>query len=144
MARCLRRSLRKALGIPPRVGVRRSAALDNTLYRVFEHEGRQYVAVASAVPGQRLIRPLRGQGRISGNVRVVLNFDRRTASVDVPYAVRVPTAVKTVVGQAVRQALRDRPAVVAVEDLFHLRGRTKNRRLSRIVSRWARPPCEKG
>ena len=51
--------------------------------------------MASAVLGQRLIRPLRGQRRISGNVRVVLNFDRRTASVSVPYAVRVPISVKT-------------------------------------------------
>ncbi len=43
-----------------------------------------------------------------------------------------------VAGQAVRTALKDRPAVVVVEDLPHLRGRTKSRKLSRIVSRWAR------
>jgi putative transposase len=47
-------------------------------------------------------------------------------------------AVKTLVGQAVRQALRSRPTVVAMEDLGHLRGRTKSRWLSRIVSRWMR------
>ena len=47
-------------------------------------------------------------------------------------------AVKTVVGQAVRAAVKNRPAVVAVEDLSRLRGRTKSRKLSRIVSRWAR------
>ena len=52
--------------------------------------------------------------------------------------VRGEAAVKTVVGQAVRQVLRSRPAVVAVEDLTHLRGRTKSRKRSRIVSRWAR------
>ena len=52
--------------------------------------------------------------------------------------VRGEAAVKTVVGQAVRQVLGSRPAVVAVEDLTHLRGRTKSRKRSRMVSRWAR------
>ena len=51
---------------------------------------------------------------------------------------RGEAAVKSLVGQAVRQALCNRPVVVAVEDLSHLRGRTKSRKLSRIVSRWAR------
>ena len=51
---------------------------------------------------------------------------------------RGEAAVKSLVGQAVRQALCNRPVVVAVEDLSHLRGRTKSRQLSRIVSRWAR------
>ncbi|EQD56500.1 transposase IS605 OrfB, partial [mine drainage metagenome] len=51
---------------------------------------------------------------------------------------RGEAAVKTIVGAAVRQALKNRPAVVAIEDLSHLRGRTKSRKLSRIVSRWAR------
>ncbi len=227
VVRFLRRSLRKALGTPPRVHLRRSAALDDTLYRIFEKNGRQYVAVASLTPGKRLILPLQGKGRISGNVRVVLDFDRKTVAIHMPYEVRVPAvpadgpnigldagvtevlasssnekyglgygklletlseettdtgkarnklfqiatkaemrgdgakasrirrnnlgrkklrvkrergeaAVKTVVGQAVRAALRDGPAVVAVEDLSHLRGRTKSRKLSRIVSRWAR------
>lgn len=51
---------------------------------------------------------------------------------------RGEAAVETVVGQAVRQARRSHPAVAAVEDRSHLRGRTRSRRLSRIVSRWAR------
>lgn len=46
--------------------------------------------------------------------------------------------VKRRVGEAVRGALASGPAVVAVEDLSHLRGRTKSRKLFRIVSRWMR------
>jgi hypothetical protein len=51
---------------------------------------------------------------------------------------RGEAAVKTAVGQVVRQALRRRPAAVAVDDLSPLRGRTKSRKLSRIVARWMR------
>ena len=227
VVRFLRRCLRHALGSPPRVRLRRSLCVDDTLYRVFEHKGRQYVAVASLTPRERLILPLRGKGRVGGNVRIVLDSARRTASVHMPYDVRQPAqpaagepigldagvtevlasssgtkygpgygklleqlsrvtnetgrarnrlhqlakraaakgdqtkacrvrrnnlgqkklrarrsrgeaAVKTIVGRAVRQALQDRPAVVAMEDLSHLRGPAKSRKLSRIVSRWAR------
>ena len=227
VVRFVRRTLRKTLGKPPRVHLRRSFALDSTLYGVFEHDGRHYVSVATLIPRKRIALPLRGRGRVSGHVRVVLDPTRQTVSVHVPYDVRIPAqasagpmvgldagvtevlassigskhgqgygkllerlseettetgkarnklfqlarkaerrgdtakasrirrnnlgrkklrvkrdrgeaAVKTVVGQAVRQALRSRPAVVAVEDLSHLRGRTRSRKLSRIVSRWAR------
>ncbi len=223
----VRRSLRSALGRSPRVHVRRSMTLDSTLYRVLNRHGRLFVSIATLTPGKRLVLPLRGTGRISGNIRIVFDAGRRTAFVHTTYDVRVPAippvgspvgldagvtevlasssgekyglgygalldhlsskttatgrarnrlfqlanhaaergdaakamriqrnnlghkklrvqrergeaAVKTLVGQAVRQALRDRPAVVAMEDLSHLRGRTKSRRLSRIVSRWAR------
>lgn len=51
---------------------------------------------------------------------------------------RGEAAVKTVGGEAVRQALEAKPSVVVIEDLSHMRGRTKSRKLSRIVSRWAR------
>jgi len=227
VVRFLRRTLRKALGRPPRVRLRHSFSLDSTLYRVFAHNGRQYVSVVTLTPRKRCVLPLRGRGRVSGSIRIVLHQDRGTVSVHVPYNVRVPVeapnrpvigidvgasevlatstgekfgkghgtllerlseemtdtgkarnklfqvakkaeergdaakasriwrnnlghkklhvkrepgqaAVKTAIGQAVRQALRSRPAVVAVEDLGHLRGRTKSRRLSRIVSRWMR------
>ena len=227
VVRFVRKTLRRALGKHPRVHHRRSFALDSTLYRVFEHNGRQYVSVATLTPRKRCSLPLRGRGRVSGNIRVVFDPARGTASVHVPYDVRIPAqpaagpeigidagvsevlatstgekmgqgdgtllerlseettetgrarnhlfqvakkadergnaakaarirrnnlghkklrvkrdqgeaAVKTVIGQAVRQALRSRPTVVAMEDLGHLRGRTKSRKLSRIVSRWMR------
>ena len=84
------KTLRRALGKPPRVHHRRSFALDSTLYRVFEHNGRQYVSVATLTPRKRCSLPLRGQGRVSGNIRVVLDPARGTASVHVPYDVRIP------------------------------------------------------
>ena len=225
--RLLRRLLRRSLGKAPRVRLRRSMALDSSLYRVFEHNGHLYLSLASLSEGKRLVLPLRGKGRISGDIRVVFDAGRGTAFVHMAYAVRASAqpatgpavgldagvtevlaassgekygqgygllldrlsrettetgkarnklfqiakkaeergdtakasrirrqnlgrrklqakrrrgeaAVRTLVGQAVRQALRSRPQLVAVEDLSHLRGRTKSRRLSRIVSRWAR------
>ena len=54
--------------------------------------------------------------------------------------VRGEAAGKTVVGQA----LPSRLAVVAVEDLSHPRGRTRTRKLPRIVSRWARSALREG
>ena len=238
VVRFLRRLLRRTLGKAPCVHLRRSMALDSSLYQVFELRGRLYVALTSLVRGKRLVLPLRGKGRIDGDIRVVFDAGRKTAFVHMAYDVRVraetasgapvgldagvtevlaastgekygqgygvlldqlsgeatktgrarnklfqiakkaeergrkaraaggspgdagkasrvrrqnlgrrklrvkrlrgEAAVKTMVGQAVRQALKDRPSVVAIEDLSHLRGRTKSRKLSRIVSRWAR------
>lgn len=43
------------------------------------------------------------------------------------------------VGEAVREALASRLAVVALANLSHLRGRTRIRQLSPLVSRWMRP-----
>ena len=227
VVRFLRRLLRRALGKTPRVHLRRSMALDSSLYRVFEQRGHLFLALASLTRGQRLVLPLRGKGRISGDIRVVFDAGRKTAFVHMAYNVRLAAgpamgkavgldagvtevlaassgekygqgygrlldrlseetaetgkarnklfqiakraeergdakqasrirrqnlgrrklrvkrargeaAVRTMVGQAVRAALKNRPSVVAVEDLSHLRGRTKNRKLSRVVSRWAR------
>jgi putative transposase len=227
VVRFVRRLIRHSLGSPPRVRSHRSMTLDSTLYRVFDHQGRAYVAIASLTKGQRLVLPLRGQGAIHGTIRVVWDSMRGTAVVHMPYEVRLPwkpatapamavdagitevlatntgeklghgygkllerlteqttktgkarnklhqlakkadatgdiakarrirrhnlggkklrqrqaqgeAAVKTLVGAAVREVLNTRPSVVVVEDLSHMRGRTKSRQLSRIVSRWAR------
>ena len=59
VVRFVRKTLRRALGKPPRVHHRRSFALDSTLYRVFEHNGRQYVSVATLTPRKRCRRPNR-------------------------------------------------------------------------------------
>jgi len=228
VVRFLRRLLRGALGTSPRLRVRRSMALDSTLYRMFEHQGRLYVAISSMTKGKRLVIPLRGRGTIHGNIRIVWEQSRGTAVVHMPYDVKPPrtqpigqnigldagvtevlaantgdkfgighgrlldwlseettakgkarnklhqlakkaeaagdiakasrirrhnlggkklrkrraqgeAAVKTMVGMAVRQVLETTSAaVVVMEDLTHMRGRTKSRKLSRIVSRWAR------
>ena len=84
------------------------------------HLARQAQSQGDAAKAARIRRRNPGQGKLRA---------RR---------IRGEAAVKTVVGQAVRQALRSRPAVVVVEDLSRLRGRTRSRKLSRIVSRWAR------
>ena len=47
VARLLRRLLRKALGHSPRVHLRRSFELDNSLYRFFTHKGKPYLSIAS-------------------------------------------------------------------------------------------------
>ena len=80
---------------PPRVHKRGSCALDSTLYSVFEKNGRQYVLVATLTPRKRCVLPLRGRGRVSGNIRIVLHPARGTASVHVPYDVRVPVEVRS-------------------------------------------------
>ena len=46
--------------------------------------------------------------------------------------------VRRRISQAVRAVLADHPEVVVAEDLTHMRGRTKSRKLSRKVSRWMR------
>ena len=88
--RFVRRSLRQSLGTPPRVRVRRSFALDSTLYRVFEERGQQYIAITSMTPGKRVVLPLRGSGRITGNVRVVLHPRSRSVSIHTTDDVKVP------------------------------------------------------
>ena len=93
VVRFVRRTLRKALGKPPRMHLRRSFALDRTLYGVFEHNDRQYVSIATLAPRKRLALPLRGRGRVAGNVRVVLDPARGTALVHVPYEVCIPAQV---------------------------------------------------
>lgn len=232
VVRFLRHTVRSALGHPPRVRLGRSFMVDTTLYRVFAHTSehgsveRQYIKVAGLVRGCRIVLPLRGRGRIDGNVRVVVRRDRRTVEVHMPYEVKAgkpkgnavlgldagvtevlassdgqkygtgfgrvldrlseatnrvgkvrnrlyqlaekaendgdkakarrirkfnlhrhsldeqrrrgEAEVERRVGEAVRRALSPSPAALAIEDLSHMRGRTKSRKLSRIVSRWMR------
>lgn len=93
VVRLLRRLLRKALGKAPRVHLRRSFALDNTLYRFFTHQGKPYLSIASLVPGQRIVIPLKGfpVPAVTGNVRVVIDPLQHTVAIHVPIPVRVKT-----------------------------------------------------
>ena len=68
----LKRTFRRVLGRKPRVRKARSFALDQEMYRVFAAGKRQYIAVATLVPGERVVIPLRGVHAIRGNLRVVL------------------------------------------------------------------------
>ena len=234
VVRLLRRLLRKALGTSPRVHLRRSFELDNTLYRFFTHQGKPYLSIVSLVPGQRIVIPLKGfpVPAVTGNVRVVIDPLTHTVAVHVPVPVRVKTSPErrepVVVGldvgvtevfadsrgnfygegfgfvldrlstqtttqgaernrlhaaekklatspragerdkagrirrfnlgqvkrdvrrargqaevtrrisEALREVLRFRPDVLVMEDLSRMRGRTKSRNLSRVVSRWMR------
>ena len=63
--------LSRSLAQAPRVKQARSAALDDTLYTVYDHKGRQYIKIASLKKRERVILPLLGSGRISGNIRLV-------------------------------------------------------------------------
>jgi len=234
VVRLLRRLLRKALAKAPRARLHRSFALDNTLYRFFTHQGKPYLSIASLVPGQRIVVPLKGYPvpAVTGNVRVVIDPRQHTVAIHVPIPVRVKpvperrepvvvgldvgvtevfadsrghfygegfgrvldrlsaqtttqgaernrlyAAVKTLatssrpgdrqkagrirrcnlgrmkldarrargqaevkrwISEALREVLRSRPDVLVMEDLARMRGRTKSRHLSRVVSRWMR------
>jgi putative transposase len=234
VARLLRRLLRKALSKSPRVHVCRSFELDNSLYRFFTHQGRPYLSIASLIPGQRIVMPLKGFPipAVTGNVRVVIHPMQHTVAVHIPVPVRIQplperpeplvvgldagvtevfadrrgnfygegfgrvldrlsaqttaqgaarnrlyAAAKTLatssnprdrqkadriqrfnlgrvkldarrvrgqaevkrwISEATREALHSRPDVLVLEDLSRMRGRTKSRNLSRVVSRWMR------
>ena len=64
----LRNSLRHA---PPRVHQHRSAMLDDTSYRVFVENGKQYISVASLERGKRVVLPLLGNVSIHGTIQLV-------------------------------------------------------------------------
>jgi hypothetical protein len=68
----LKRTFRRVLGRKPRVKKARSFTVDQKMYRVFNSGKRQYIAVATLTPGERVIIPLAGVHAIEGNVRVVL------------------------------------------------------------------------
>ncbi|WP_353928614.1 hypothetical protein [Desulfofundulus kuznetsovii] len=68
----LKRTFRRVLGRKPRVKKARSFTVDQQMYRVFATGKRQYIAVATLTPGERVIIPLAGVHAIEGNVRVVL------------------------------------------------------------------------
>ncbi|MBE3557458.1 MAG: hypothetical protein IMW91_10450, partial [Firmicutes bacterium] len=66
----LRRALRQALGRRPRVHIKRSFMLDDTLYLVFEQHtsggfSRQYIKITTLSPRKCIVPPLRGKGRLS-------------------------------------------------------------------------------
>jgi len=93
VARYLHRALRQAFhGTWPSVRRARSMALDETLYSsiVVERPGRapvrrQYVSVVGPRPRQRIVVPLAGVSRVSGNIRVVLDEDETRAFVHGAY-----------------------------------------------------------
>jgi putative transposase len=90
------RIIRKALDNTwPRLHLASSMALDEMLYRSFvvEHveatpRKRQYVSVIGPRSGERVVLPLAGVSRVSGNIRLALDRDRKRAFVHVAYEMR--------------------------------------------------------
>ena len=77
----LKRTIRTKSGARPRVRTRRSFALDSGMYRLFEHNGRQYIKIMTLVSRERLVIPLTGFTAIRGTIRVVLDYGSRRVEI---------------------------------------------------------------
>ena len=86
----LRRVIRRKRGRRPVARIARSIALDPGMYTVFDDEqGHQFIKLMSQTPRVRIVVPLTGNTPITGNVRVVLDFERQRIEVHYTAAVRV-------------------------------------------------------
>ena len=79
----LQRMLQRKLGSRPRVKRNLSFTLDSDMYRVFEHNNRLYLKVQSRKQGKRVIVPLKGRHKITGNLRVVLDEEKQRVEVHI-------------------------------------------------------------
>lgn len=77
----LQRAFRRILGKRPRVKKARSFVVDQQMYRVFTAGKRQYIAVATLTPGERVVIPLTGMHAMQGNLRVILLPDEQAVEV---------------------------------------------------------------
>ena len=68
----LQRKMRKLAKHNPQVKLQRSFSLDADCYRVFEHNGVQYISVMTKARGKRIAIPLKGASVIRGNLRIVV------------------------------------------------------------------------
>lgn len=69
----VRRLMKKNMGKPPRAKKSKSAKFDSGCYSVFEHKGVQYLKLMSLESGKRIVIPLKGKGKIEGNITIVAN-----------------------------------------------------------------------
>ena len=79
--RHLQKWIAKTVKKNPRVKICRSFLGEPETYRIFMHNGRQYIAIMTFIPHQRLCIPLTGRGKIRGQVRIVLDFDKQRIEV---------------------------------------------------------------
>jgi putative transposase len=86
----LRRRARRIMKARPRVKVARSFALDSTLYAVGRTLSGQGLVISSLEKGKRIFIPLKGEGEISGNIRIVLDPESRKVEAHVSSVVKVP------------------------------------------------------
>jgi len=76
-----KRIIQRGKGKSPRVKKVRSFTADSSTYKVFEHNGRQYISIATLTPRKRLVIPLTGKTKISGNIRVVLDYEKQRVEI---------------------------------------------------------------
>jgi putative transposase len=84
----LRRVIRRKRGKRSVAKSARSVAFDAEMYTPFEQNGRQYIALMSQKPQKRIIVPLTGNTPITGNLRVVLDFECRRVEIHYTAAVK--------------------------------------------------------
>src|SRR5262245_15494948 len=85
----LRRRARRIMKARPRVKIARSFALDSTLYAVGRTLSGQGLVISSLEKGKRIFIPLKGEGEISGNIRIVLDPESRKVEAHVSSQVKV-------------------------------------------------------
>src|SRR5262249_33786185 len=86
----LRRRARRMMGARPSVKAARRVVLDSTLYCVGRTLAGQFISIASLEKGRRIIVPLKGEGAIQGNIRIVLIAESRQVEVHVSFEVESP------------------------------------------------------
>ncbi len=74
--RFLKKLIKKEIKSMPRVKQIRSYLAEPETYRIFEHKGRQYIALMSKKPRERIVIPLSGKAKISGQIRIVFDFQK--------------------------------------------------------------------
>src|SRR5215813_839110 len=85
----LRRRARPIMKARPRVRIARSFVLDSTLYAVVRTPSGQGIAISSLERGERIFSPLKGEGDIGGNIRIVLDPESRKVEAHVSSEVKV-------------------------------------------------------
>jgi putative transposase len=85
----LRRRARRIMKARPRVKIARSFALDSTLYAEVKTLTGQGLAISSLEKGKRIFIPLKGEGEISGNIRIVLDPESRKVEAHVSSEIKV-------------------------------------------------------
>jgi putative transposase len=77
----LNRIIRQHRGRNPRVNISRSFVLDQEMYATFSNGSTQYIEIMTLEKGKRLTIPLNGEGKISGQIRIILNRNNQTVEV---------------------------------------------------------------
>jgi putative transposase len=81
----LRRTVRKKTGRRPAVKMANSFTIDPNMYEVVQTPTGQAIRIATLVRNQRVYIPLKGVTELSGNLRVVLDRDKRRVFIHTQY-----------------------------------------------------------